>query len=223
MTSAAATILANIQRDAYVWLVRNYGPAKPLEQLAGLTEEAGEACEAIGDPNPADYNDAVGDSTIYLLQFMTLMGWSVADVWDGRAAYELPSRPWPILLGRINHAYVKGNIQHYRGTKAEHDARCLQAIGALLKYWDQHLASFGHDFVSVVEQTWRKVAERDWTAVRPAPGEREENGDWTGSTSPQTVEHLLRVGTVPTGEVVRGLAAVIDALGETAEPKKDGG
>jgi hypothetical protein len=172
MTSASATILSTIQRDAFVWLTKNYGPAQPLEQLAGMTEEYGEACRDMADT--AKYLDAVGDSAIYLMQFCTLLGWDIDELWDLREIFRPSGRPWPEMMGLINHHYVKGRIQKYRGIRVVHDFRCRVAIATLLRHWEEHLADMGHDFVAVVEMTWREVSKRNWTADRPAPGPREE-------------------------------------------------
>jgi hypothetical protein len=175
MTSASATILSEIQRDAFAWAKRNFGATlTPETQLLGLCEEHSEACEAMA--HTEDYVDAVGDSGIFLFQFCSLLQWDIGELWDTRThGLDMPSRPWPILIGKICHAYVKGRVQRYRGTTAEHDANCRAAIQTLLRHWDHHTQSIGHDFVAVVEQTWRKVAARDWTVERPAPGEMEDS------------------------------------------------
>jgi NTP pyrophosphatase (non-canonical NTP hydrolase) len=306
----SAAILSQIQKDAFAWAKKNFGASlTPETQLLGLGEEAGEAAEAMGAPDVSEFLDAIGDSTIFLCQFCSLMGWDIAALWISRKLYELPSRPWPILLGRINHHYVKGHVQHYRGTQAEHEFNCCAAIAALLRHWDEHLTSMNQDFLSVVQFTWSKVSKRDWTKDRPAPSvrndgefppvdpwphtwqisdvvppncshcdgtgketrtlsvealdEREEspldrvfgklpdlpvmecgdtiittkNGFERFSSADQAtladfekkqdleraafVESLLAKRRAPTGEVVRGLAAVIDALGDTDAPTKE--
>lgn len=196
MTSAAAVILSNIQRDAFAWQLKNFGPTNELTMLAGLTEEHGEACEAMGDTEL--FLDAVGDSSVYLMQFCSLLKWDIADMWEGRDLYEMPSRPWPVLLGRISHHFVKGRVQMYRGTSGLHDDKCRIAIATLLRHWDGHLHDMRRDYVAVVEQTWRTVSARDWTKERPVP-----------------------VATAG-GDKVRALAAVIDSLGAVDDAKKDG-
>lgn len=165
MTSAGATILSSIQRAAFAWGKKNFGDKlTPETQLLGVGEEHGEAMSAIGDPDPSEFLDSVGDSAVFLMQFASLMGWDIGILWDARECRELemPPRPWPILIGRIYHSYVKGRVQHYRGTQAEHDEKCKAAIATLLLHWEQRLAIQGHDFIAVVGLTWEKVSARDW-------------------------------------------------------------
>lgn len=203
MTSAAATILSQVQKDACVWAKKNFGTSvTPEVQLLGMAEEHGEAAEAMGDTEA--FCDAIGDSTIFLMQFMTLLGWDIGQLWDWRKSYELPSRPWPILVGKLCHHYVKGYVQHYRGSRDEHEHYCRVTIGALLRYWDEHLSSLGHDFVAVVERTWAEVSARDWTRDRPAP-ERARDEVWvvTSGLLFQTSERGWEV-SLPSGTVGRG-------------------
>ena len=170
MTTASAAILSTIQRDAFAWQVKNFGRPNALVMLAGVTEEYGESCESMADT--ALWLDAVGDSCIYLMQFCSVLGWDVGELWDMRDVVRLPDgRAWPQLMGKINHHYVKGRIQHYRGTQDEHDFRCRVAIAALLRHWEAHIADMGRDFIAVVDATWRVVSARDWTADRAAPGD----------------------------------------------------
>jgi len=177
MMYAGATILSQIQRDAFAWQVKNFGLPDALVMLAGITEEYGESCESMVDT--PKWLDAVGDSAIYLMQFCSVVCWDVGELWDLRDVVRRPDgRAWPQLMGKINHHHVKGRVQRYRGTQGEHDFRCRVAIAALLRHWEAHLADMNRDFVAVVEATWREVSGRDWTAERPAPGERDTAG-WT--------------------------------------------
>jgi hypothetical protein len=147
MPTAAATTLAQIQREAFAWQLRNFGESNGLLMIAGMVEEFGEAQAGIADN--AEFIDGVSDCAIFLMQLCSICGWNVGELWDQRDLFELPSRPWPILLGRISHSYVKGRVSHYRGTTVEHDVRCRAAIGGLLKYWDQHLSSIAEEQAAV--------------------------------------------------------------------------
>lgn len=171
MTSAEAAILTAIQRSAFAWQKRNFGEPNGLLMIAGMVEEMGEALSGMNDI--AEYVDGVSDCAIFLMQLCSVCKWDIGELYEQRELFELPSRPWPILLGRISHHFVKGRVSHYRGTQAEHDMRCRAAISALLRHWDEHLASMGQAFVSVVEATWVIVSQRDWTKERPVPAERE--------------------------------------------------
>lgn len=171
MTTAAAPILSGIQREAFAWQRKNFGEPNALVMLCGITEEYGEACEWMHDT--PKFLDGVADAAIYLAQFCSICEWSLGELWDQRELFELPSRPWPILMGKINHHHVKGRVSHYRGTTAEHDVRCRAAIAALLRHWDTHLRSIGHDFVACVERTWAEVSQRDWRPERQVPASQQ--------------------------------------------------
>jgi len=162
-----AAILSKIQTDAFAWQLKNFGKPDGLLMIAGMTEEFGEAQEHVADTER--FIDGVSDCAIYCMQLCSVCGWDIGELWDARDLYEMPSRPWPILLGRISHHYVKGRVSRYRGTQQEHDVRCRAAISGLLKYWDVLLSGMGHDVISAIENTWKEVARRDWTKVRQVP------------------------------------------------------
>jgi hypothetical protein len=170
--TAAANVLSQIQREAAVWQVKNFGPPNALVMLAGVTEEYGEACEHMAET--AKFLDAVGDAAIYLMQFCTVVEWRIGELWDLRDLVRPWGRPWPQLMGKINHHYVKGRVQRYRGTQEEHDLRCRLCIAGLLRHWEQHLADMGFSFISIVSATWGDVSQRDWTKETAAAQPREE-------------------------------------------------
>jgi NTP pyrophosphatase (non-canonical NTP hydrolase) len=194
VTAADRVDIRTLQLEVEAWRQRNYGKCQPWEQLLGLCEELGEATEAMGDN--AAFGDGIGDSAIYLLNFCTSMGWDAAELYDLRNLYEQPSRPWPILVGRLAHHYVKGFVQNYRGTREEHEARAKASASALFATWEKLCAGMGTTFIGTLEATWAIVGKRDWTKERPVP---------------------VAIGDArrPTSDVVRGLAAVIDSLGPT--------
>lgn len=176
MTTASSAILSQIQQEAFAWAKKNFAKTATAEvQLLGLCEEHGEAMRNIADTD--EFLDACGDSAIFLAQFCSLMGWRLGDLWEARECSELemPSRPWPILIGEICHHYVKGHVQLYRGSPEEHDEKCKAKISTLLLHWEQRLKLMNRDFVTVVAETWANVAQRDWTKVRPAPGADDED------------------------------------------------
>jgi hypothetical protein len=170
MTSA---IIRRLQPEIEAWRQRNYGPCHPWEQLLGCCEEFGEAMEGMGDN--AAFGDAISDSAIYLLNFCTSMGWDAATLYEQRDLYEQPSRPWPILVGRLAHHYVKGFVQNYRGTREEHEARAKAAASALFATWEKLCAGMGTTFMDTLQTTWAEVSKRDWTKVRPVPVEVDDN------------------------------------------------
>jgi hypothetical protein len=171
-----AAILSAIQRDAFVWQKRNFGEPNGLLMLVGMGEEYGESQEFAADTDR--YLDSVGDAAIYLMQFCSIRGWDIGDLWNRRDLYELPPRAWPVLAGKINHHHAKA-LTRYRGPAAEHDERCRAAISALLRHWELHLADMRQDFIATVQKTWAEVAARDWTPESMASAEPTERRECT--------------------------------------------
>lgn len=179
----SAAIIRRLQLEIEAWRQRNYGACHPWEQLLGLCEEFGESMEAMADREA--YADGIGDSAIYLLNFCTSMGWDAATLYEQRDLYEQPSRPWPILVGRIAHAYVKGYVQNYRGTREEHETRGKAAASALFATWEKLCAGMGTTFIEVLESTWAVVGKRDWTQERAVPEETDEPRVFEGALTRQ--------------------------------------
>ena len=163
-------VIRRLQLEVEVWRARNYGACHPWEQLLGVCEEYGESCEGMGDS--AAFADSIGDSAIYLLNFCTSMGWDAGELYELRDLYEQPSRPWPILVGRLAHHYVKGFVQNYRGTREEHEARGKAAASALFATWERLCAGMGTTFEEVLTATWAEVSKRDWSKERETNAER---------------------------------------------------
>lgn len=168
--SDKAQQLRIMQTEIVPWCLKNYGDETPEEPLLGMVEEWGEACEVMGDKDPIKYLDAVSDLMIYLVHFCDRMNLDPGTIYDARDLYEVPSRPMPILLGRIAHAYVKGYVQQYRGAQEKHHHTIVASLGAIMRYLDEQLQSMGQpDLVTITGATWELVKLRDWTKDRKPP------------------------------------------------------
>src|SRR3990172_3730987 len=82
--------LKHLQGEVYAWHCNNFGDAAPFEMLMGLTYEIGklgkyelQAMQGLVKVE-ADHNarirDALGDAVIYIMQYCSSRGWSLADV-----------------------------------------------------------------------------------------------------------------------------------------------
>lgn len=162
-----AEILRQIQKEHWPWTVKNYGQVELVEGVLGLVEEHGEAVEAMADAN--GYFDAVGDTMIYAICLCSTMGWDVGELWEKRKLYEMPSRAWPVLVGRIAHAYVKGHIQNYRGTIEQHNESIKVSLATLFRFLEYHVQDMCRDLITITQETWREISQRDWTKDRTPP------------------------------------------------------
>lgn len=168
--SAEAQTLRDIQAEQFDWLVRCFGPNQaPWESLLGLFEEHGEAMESITERDK--FLDAIGDSVIFLLGYCNRKGWDIAALWDSRFSHEMPSRPWPILLGRISHHELKSH-QQIRGSHAEHNEKGQTAASTLLAHFDRLCKLHDTTLISLVSQTWNEVKQRAWDS------ERQKHQEW---------------------------------------------
>lgn len=161
--------IRGLQVCVEAWRVRNYGPCQPWEQLLGLAEELGESYESLGNPDTSEFGDSIGDSAIYLLNYCTSRGWDASELYAIRDSVALPSRPWPELVGKLAHHFVKGEVQKYRGTREEHNAKGKLCVAGLFAHWEKLCAGMGTTFLEVLEKTWDVVSKRDWTKTRAVP------------------------------------------------------
>lgn len=156
-------VLARIESEHRDWSDRNFGEQTPLEKIAGMAEEYGEACEAMGDR--AKFLDAVGDFFLFFLHYCRLKDWSIVELWAERLSHNPQGRPWPVLLGKLAHHELKAH-QGIRGTPGFHNAAGRGYAAALLKHLEHVCSQMGEDLVHVVETTWNEVKQRDWNEQR---------------------------------------------------------
>lgn len=158
-----SVVLQRIDREHREWSDRNFGVQSTLEKIAGMAEEYGEACEAMGDRQL--FLDAVSDFFLYFLHYCRMKGWPITELWAERLAHTTPGRAWPQLLGKLAHHELK-TVQGIRGTPEFHSAAGRGYAAALLRHLEHVCAQMGEDLVSVVAATWAEVRERDWNKER---------------------------------------------------------
>lgn len=65
-------------------------------------------------------------------------------------------------IGELSHAFLKAK-QGIRGTAEEHRLAERDAVADTVVYLADFCHQRGHDFQELMEETWGKVKQRDWT------------------------------------------------------------
>lgn len=80
-----------------------------------------------------------------------------------------PGRPWqmPLMgvseeLGELNHALLK-QWQGIRGSHEKHEKDAMDAVGDIVIFLSDLCTARGWDLGGIVQRTWDKVKERDWS------------------------------------------------------------
>lgn len=172
--------LDEIQLEQTAWSTRNFGAQPAHRPLLGIIEELAELEEALlaEDDDLAGKDavvDAIGDVSIYMLDYCGKRGWRMQDVWDARCAlpgYEEfifgPSNDGsPYLYPFIKvlaHSQLKGE-QDIRGGKAVHDENLKAMLSNVLWMLAETAKSYYElDVLVILETVWNKVKQRNWVA-----------------------------------------------------------
>lgn len=78
------------------------------------------------------------------------------------------------LLGRISHAQLKTE-DGIRGTEEQHAVEAQDAIADMTIFMARYCERRGWDYGQIVERTWAKVKQRDWTKDKMTGGDLEAN------------------------------------------------
>lgn len=140
------------------WVAKNFPHphiADPGESILGCIEETGElahhylkrvqSIRGSEEHHEAEEKDAIGDITVYLLGVMAKVG--------PPATRSVPSTPTE------SHTIFK--LSNAVGALAKRKSRydVEQIVGTLERYCFQR----GWDYEAIVNETWDKVKQRDWT------------------------------------------------------------
>ena len=66
-------------------------------------------------------------------------------------------------IGELSRAHLK-SLQGIRGSRDDHHAAKIDAIGDVVIFLADYCTANGIDFQSAVEDTWRDVKRRDWVS-----------------------------------------------------------
>lgn len=100
-----------------------------------------------------------------------------AEAWEWTKQNFPGQLPWqPLLgiqeeLGELSHAFLKA-AQNIRGTREEHHAAIVDAVGDLQIFLVNFCSHLGIDASDALWKTWQQVRQRDWKADPKAGGER---------------------------------------------------
>lgn len=179
--------IATLQRDQYAWARKNFGPCRSRWPLMGIAEETGELLHSQlkqeqgirGAPqeHEAKKKDAVADITIYLFEYCSCMGWQVVDLLveeettleEVQAHVEESEPVWDCLGKIIPLAYdprLNGD-----NVLAQEDA--VQLLLNLAIYCQR----CGWSLQELVETTWLRVSQRDWTKNKKDGGDTIDEDD----------------------------------------------
>jgi NTP pyrophosphatase (non-canonical NTP hydrolase) len=93
--------LNSIQREAKVWLGRNFPDTTADQQFLGVVEEVGELAHAIlkkkqgiRDTSAESAKDAVADIMIFLMNYCNMMDWDLMEIVQDVWVDEVCPRDW---------------------------------------------------------------------------------------------------------------------------------
>jgi hypothetical protein len=147
-------IFQRIQDEQLVWTSYNFGDRPAWMPLLGIVEELG---ELVDGRSCGEKIDAIGDMTIFAIDYCSAMGWNAADLWDHSISL---SQPMVVVLGTLAHNHLK-RAEGIR-TGEDQDKTGQTAIADLFAGLSAKANVLGKNLPDIVWQTWLHVKERDW-------------------------------------------------------------
>lgn len=191
---------SQLQDEVTVWVKKNFPESPAQHPVMGLLEELGElthtqlkkeqGIRGSVEKHIAAGKDAIADSVIFFMDVCTRRGWDVEETLGivhsepevGTLAYF--QRAWSGGLFPLNRKPITYILMHLarfteRLEDAEFEPLKKEAHIADAKWSAQHymggLAGYctlmGWDFAEIVEETWCKVQQRDWTKNKVTGGD----------------------------------------------------
>lgn len=160
-------LIVTIQREQIPWVQHNFPNREPWMPCMGLAEELGELCTALRLGDQEAQQDAIGDTAIFLCDFLTAFGINVGDCWEAKYDGE-GEKDWPELVGLICHHCLKLK-QGIRGTCKQHLVS-ITAYSAELLWTLIEEAGGEEKFEQLLKGTWDMVKQRDWAKARAEAG-----------------------------------------------------
>lgn len=162
--------IETIQREHLAWATYNFGERRPDDPHLGMIEEVGELAHAMlkrrqgirgnAEQHDAKAKDAIGDISIYMIDFCNLTGIDVELMHT--EALEMPRRSYSdqesILRIQVAMGIMAARVidESYRGTDLRYDIRNIlrgMLDLCLCRQWD---------FSAILNETWEDVGKRDW-------------------------------------------------------------
>lgn len=163
--------LAQLQAEVGEWSRRNFPNNTPNEPFHGMVEEIGELAAAIVNQNRHDEIDAIADLVIFAADYCYRRGLNMEQLFTTYVTVVEPETPTNWLLTACDHlgAIARARLkikQVIRGAAEVHEENERRAVGSLLRAICNYAGSRGFYFDDIVEKTWNKVKQRDWTKNR---------------------------------------------------------
>jgi NTP pyrophosphatase (non-canonical NTP hydrolase) len=179
--------ITQLQRDQFIWARKNFGPCQTRWPLLGIVEETGELVHSqlkqeqnirgSYEEHEAKKKDAIGDLTIYLFEYCSCMEWTVVDllVEEETTLHALQehtedSEPVWDCLGKIV-PLVHDKNNNGDNVLAQEDV--VQILLNLAIFCRQRAWSLQE----LVETTWLRVSQRDWTKNKTDGGDTVDEDD----------------------------------------------
>ena len=164
--------LREIQVEQHEWSLRNFGPHGPDDPLDGLIEEFGELHHAVlkrrqgirgtAEEHDAAERDALGDMVIYALDLLSTVGC------EANYTLKRESESLPITMRR-HMLDDLASIAITVLTDGEDDRPLADALYMpmlwLLERMTAYASTRGWSLLEIVNETWTKVSQRDWSAA----------------------------------------------------------
>lgn len=166
-----------IREEVGIWSRKNFGNNRSKEtgteigslaSLLGIVEELG---ELEASKTEDDFIDSVGDTIIYLLDFLFREELEITHIGNVQCPNSNGGNKGLVAVGRLSHAALKRH-QGVRDfdDKAKFRIEVIKNAHLLLAYLHELcIKRGGYDLVEITIHTWSKVIKRDWKS-RPGTG-----------------------------------------------------
>ena len=155
--------LSEIQAELKVWTEYNFGQQESIIPIMGMIEELGELTHAHlkelqgirKSDFLADKKDAIGDITIYLLNYFNCIGKNIRDTNILALDREIPS-----IIININ--FYVSRLAITVGAERGYTRTSLNSAEMILKFLHRLCNKLDIDFITTVNEVWEQVKLRDW-------------------------------------------------------------
>lgn len=149
-----------IQAEQKEWSERNFGKQPAHRPLLGIIEEL---CEFEESGNREEMLDAIGDISIYMIDYCVKRDWSMQSIWESSKFIKISYGSTYALVRWLAHSQLKGE-QNIRGGSEVHDAKLRSMLEHVVFKVSNTCQALDMSFVDVVQAVWDKVKQRNWVA-----------------------------------------------------------
>lgn len=145
------------------WSRYNFGTQSAHRPALGMIEELNELQMSHDLLQRNDIIDALGDITIYMADYFSILGWDMGEAWAKRRPNQTSSIAGQVsILSRwLAHYHLKGE-QNIRGGTDRHAKLMLSTCSEVMWYCLSVANALNVDYLELVSDVWQKVSKRDW-------------------------------------------------------------